>query len=69
MEMKRHLDCDWLIEKSPGLYRCCDVRSGMVGKDLNKDQAMQDACRFFHQTRQMNHSVEKQQNKKVFSYG
>ena len=48
LEMKSHIDCDWLLEIEDGVYHCCDSRSLHSGKELNEDQVMQEACEFFH---------------------
>lgn len=46
--MKKHIDCDWLIEKEDGVYLCCDTRSPIKGKHLDEDFIQQEACEFFH---------------------
>lgn len=46
--MKKHIDCDWLIEKEKGVYFCCDTRSPHKGKELDEDFIHQGACSFFH---------------------
>lgn len=47
-EMKKHIDCDWLIEKSKGVYFCCDTRSPNKGKELDESFIHQEACSFYH---------------------
>jgi hypothetical protein len=48
LEMKRHIDCNWLIEKAEGVYCCCDTRSPNKGKELTIEEALQESCLFFH---------------------
>ena len=48
LKIKRHIDCDWLIEKSAGTYFCCDTRSPEKGKELCQQDVIQQACTFFH---------------------
>ena len=48
LEVKRHIDCDWLLEKEEGVYYCCDTRSPHRGQALTKDDSLKEACPFFH---------------------
>lgn len=48
LEIKRHIDCDWLLEKREGIYCCCDTRSANRGKELTKKETLLEACQFFH---------------------
>lgn len=47
-EGKRHIDCDWLMKIKEGVYKCCDIRSTQQGKELSKEEVMQQACQFLH---------------------
>ena len=50
--MKRHIDCDWLIEKKDGVYLCCDTRSPHKGHELDDNFVYQEACEYFHPKKQ-----------------
>ncbi len=47
--MKRHIDCGWLIfDKTRRRYKCCDARSSLAGRMLEKEEVEKEACRHFH---------------------
>ena len=47
-ETRRHINCSFMREIRKGVYCCCDSRSLIQGKELNKNEAMQEGCSFWH---------------------
>jgi hypothetical protein len=47
-EIKRHIDCDWLIEMGKDSFQCCDGRGALKGEVLSREEAHKSACEFIH---------------------